>query len=116
MQPPTIILDFRIRSAWDRVIVQAVAEFSRAHDWTIVLSSPGVPLSEMIRTWNATVVVSDRPSPPQGVNGSPPSLWIAVGSDCSAQGMPSVCPDDAAVGRLAARHLLSVGVTDTAVF
>ncbi|MDB5328001.1 MAG: helix-turn-helix-domain containing protein AraC type, partial [Phycisphaerales bacterium] len=116
MQPATIVLDFQIGGAWDRGIVHAISESGREHNWNMILVSTGVSLEEAAETWQADIVVTSRDGPLARSGRLAEALVIAVGQDRSSEAVPSVCPDDLAIGRLAAKHLLSAGLKQTAVF
>ena len=115
-QFPTIVLDLELRGAWDRGVAQEIIHLGRERSWNMILAGSGVELIDIASTWKPLAVIGSfervRPRPPvlEGV------LMISLGKDATADGVPSVCPDERQVGLLAAQHLLRTGVKTTAVF
>ena len=115
MRTPTILLDFQLRSAWDRGVAQGIIELGRERPWNLILCTPNTPLSATADTWEAAVIVSADPQPID-MKAISNRLMIAVGHDHSASGIPSIEDDHNATAALAAQHFLNSGLKNTSIF
>jgi LacI family transcriptional regulator len=115
MHPPTILLTLDLRSAWDRGVLAGLIERGRERGWSLVMSSPEAAPADAA-TWNASVVVTGALTPPDRLAALDGRKVFTVTHDQTALGVPSVTIDEAAVGELAARHLLATGVRDMSAF
>jgi LacI family transcriptional regulator len=116
MQPPTILLALDLRSGWDRGILTGIIERGRERGWNLILTSPDGSLTEAVAMWSASVIVTGARITPDrraGLNGV---QVFTVTHDQSGEGIPSVAIDEAAVGDMAAQHLLATGLRHMSAF
>jgi LacI family transcriptional regulator len=75
-----------------------------------------VDLRWLARVWKPTVVVLQWSLYRDVTDALESSTVIAVNEDSSSHGIASVCVDEAAIGKLAAEHLVAKGLRDLTIF
>jgi LacI family transcriptional regulator len=89
-----------------------------AHErrWTVLHYPPPVDLEALVQKFAPSAVLIGPDSGQLPFGGAPPVPIVSVALDLSAEGIPSVCPDDDRIGVLALEHLLATGLRQVSTF
>jgi LacI family transcriptional regulator len=116
MSAPRVLVVLDTLGAWSRGILRGFASVAHEQGWTLLHYHPNVNLD-----WASAELRADAVVFGPGTRGPWPAsfkdcLLVAVNSDRSAEGIPSVCLDEARVAELAATHFLSRGFRNLTSF
>src|SRR5688572_22218670 len=109
MSAPRVLVVLDTQGAWSRGILRGFASVAHEQGWTLLHYHQNVSLEWLSAELPAHAVVFGP-----GTRGPWParfkdSLLVAVNSDRSAEGIASVCLDEARVAELVATHFLTRG-------
>jgi len=105
-------LDFKTRS-----ILLSLSRIAVAKRWTLRFTTESESLERWIRDWQADAVVLTNGAPPRDTSGLISSVQtISINRDLAAQGILSIMPDEAGIGKMAARYLMDRGFVHFAGF
>jgi LacI family transcriptional regulator len=113
---PRVLVVLDTAAAWSRGILRGFADVAHAHGWTLLHYHPDSNLEWLLKEFSPAVLavgpvlrrehaycLKTRPS-------------ISLNLDRSAEGVASVCLDEARIGELALRHLWSRGIKAVTTF
>jgi LacI family transcriptional regulator len=103
-------------TAWSRGILRGFTDSARQEGWTLLHYHHMADLRWLVDVWRPAAVVLQRSLYPDADSALQSCRVISVNDDSSAAGVPSVCLDEVAIGKLAATHLVSKGLRDLAAF
>jgi LacI family transcriptional regulator len=86
------------------------------HDWTLLHYHPDADMTWLATEWAPDVAVVGPELPAEAVLRLAPAQLVSVNLDRTAQGIPSVCLDEAAIAQLALSHLLRTGLRHMSTF
>jgi LacI family transcriptional regulator len=102
--------------AWSRGVLRGFTAAVRQRGWMLLHYHTMVDLRWLVRVWKPTVVVLQWSLYGDVMDALASTTVIAVNEDSSAHGIASVCVDEAAIGKLAAQHLMGKGLRELTTF
>jgi LacI family transcriptional regulator len=111
-----VLILLNASAEWSRGVLRGFTAVARNKCWMLLHYHTTVDLHWLIRTWTPTVVVLQRSLYADVADALESCTVIAVNDDSSAHGIASVCVDETAIGKLAARHLMAKGLRDLTTF
>ncbi len=100
---------------WARTLLRGINEVALERGWALLVYTVG-DISWLLKAWRPSAVVTTLPLPAALQDELDSRLIVGANTDLSADRLPWVAVDDAAVGELAATHLLSTGLEHFATF
>lgn len=116
MVAPRVVVVLRTESAWSRGILSGFMSAAHERGWTLLYCNVPSDLRPMADALQpiAAVVTDNFDAPVFGELAAAPFVSVTV--DRSAQGIASVCLDEASIAKLALEHLQATGIRDVSVF
>jgi len=120
-----VALVFPVTVSWLAELARGVADYSREHaGWAFTTSPPNLPEADEVvlsvrglRGWPGQGVIASLSSPSEARAARQLGIpVVAVGGKLRYCGLPRVMVDQSAVGRLAAEHLLELGLRRLAFY
>jgi len=112
---PRVLIVLDGSMGWSRGVLRGFFEAGRRQQWKLLHHHPG-NIQWMVDVWKPAVVVLQASSE-SGAGQLDCSAVISVNDDSrDRRGFASVCLDEAAIGRLAAEHLVAKGMTQLTTF
>lgn len=116
MVTPRVLIVIDTSAAWSRGILRGFARIAHEHGWIVLHYLPGADLKGLASQWplNAAVLGPSVSEPWPFVGRR--IVSVSVNADRSAQGVASVCLDEARIAHLALAHLLARGCKSVTTF
>ena len=116
MAAPRVVVVLKTDSAWARGILSGFVGAAHERGWTLLYCNVPPDLRGVAAALKpiAAVVAADFGGDEFAELGDAPRVSVTV--DRSAEGIASVFPDDAAIGRMAYAHLQATGITHVSTF
>ncbi|HTV23903.1 MAG TPA: substrate-binding domain-containing protein [Polyangiaceae bacterium] len=103
-------------TAWSRGVLRGFVAAAHEQSWTVLHYPPPVELDALVRKFAPSAVLvgpdSGKVTPAHAAS----VAIVSVALDLSADGIPSVCPDEERIGVLALEHLLATGLRQVTTF
>lgn len=105
-----VLVLLKTEAAFARATLRSLASAAHDYGWTLLHYHPDGNIGWLVQQWAPAAVVVGPALSRQELAIFGPVPIVSVAFDRSAEGVASVCPDEAAVGRLALEHLLATGL------
>ncbi len=115
MADPRVLIVLAPTAAWSRGVLKGFSERARDKGWELIHYYPGTDLEWLDRYWKPTATVLG-PEVGDDWRGVRSKIVVSVNRDRTARGLPSVCPNEEQIGKLALYHLLSKGLPSVTTF
>lgn len=112
---PRVLIVLDAASAWSRGVLRGFTAVARQKRWRLLHYHPMTDIKWLVDVWQPAAVVLQA-SLHENVKALSACVVVSVNDDCSERGIASICLDEAAIGKLAANHLLATGLTKLATF
>lgn len=116
MEAPRVLAALNMGTAWSRGVLRGFTAFAHERGWTVLHYPPPVDYGWLIESFvpSAALIGPDSGRVPAALLPRLPLVSVAL--DLSADGIPSVCPDEGGIGELALHHLLATGLRQVSTF
>src|SRR5262245_11724064 len=116
MPPPRVLVALDGSEAWSRGILLGFAAAAHERRWELLHYDPSADFDWLTNDWVPSAAVVGPRTPSAVMSRLSHMPVVSVNADRSAEGIPSVCPDEEQIAVLALRHLLSRGLRDVSTF
>jgi LacI family transcriptional regulator len=113
---PRVLVVLDTAAAWSRGILRGFADVAHANGWTLLHYHPESKLEWLLKEFSPAVLVVGPALRPEDAPCLKTRPSISLNLDRSAEGVASVCLDEARIGELALRHLWSRGLKTVTTF
>jgi LacI family transcriptional regulator len=113
---PHVLVVLDTAAAWSRGILRGFADAAHAHGWTLLHYHPDSNLEWLLKEFSPAVLAVGPVLRREDAHCLKSRPSISINLDRSAEGVASVCLDEARIGELALRHLWSRGLRTVATF
>ncbi len=113
---PRVLVVLDTAAAWSRGILRGFADVAHANGWTLLHYHPESKLEWLLKEFSPAVLVVGPALRPEDAACLKTRPSISLNLDRSAEGVASVCLDEARIGELALRHLWSRGLKTVTTF
>jgi LacI family transcriptional regulator len=107
---PRVLVLLRTDAAWSRGVLRSFAGAAHDHGWTPLHYQPDANVGWLVKQWAPAAVIVGPALSRQELATFAPVPLVSVAFDRAADGVASVCLDEAAIGILALEHLLATGL------
>lgn len=113
---PRILTVLNMGTGWSRGVLRGFMAAAHERGWTVLHYPPPVDIEALVQkfTPSAIVIGPDSGKVPFGSIAAVPIVSVAW--DFTAQGVPSVLPDEERIGQLGLEHLLATGLRQVSTF
>ncbi len=116
MKPQRVLVVLGTELAWSRGVLEGFMKAAHERDWSLLHYHPSSNLSWLVEEWAPTVAVLGPELDRKGIAMLAPATLVSVTVDRTADGIASVCLDEAGIAALAAEHLLAQGLRHVTTF
>src|SRR5262245_52229744 len=116
MPAPRVLVALDGSEGWSREILLGFAAVAHERSWELLHYDPTADVEWLTAEWAPSAAVVGPRTPPEVLARLSAMPVVSVNCDRSAEGIPSVCPDEEQIGALAFRHLFSRGNRDVSTF
>jgi LacI family transcriptional regulator len=113
---PRILLVLSASATWSRGILRGFSAVAHEHGWGLLHYDPGTSLDWLVRTWKPAATVLGPVVQDDWRRHLGSGIVVSVNEDRTAEGVPSVCLDEAQIGRAALEHLRDRGMRFVTTF
>lgn len=113
---PRVLVVLDTAAAWSRGILRGFADVAHANGWTLLHYHPDSNLEWLLKEFTPAVLAVGPALRREDAHLLRTRPSISLNLDRSAEGVASVCLDEARIGELALRHLWSRGLKTVATF
>src|SRR5262245_27514561 len=113
---PRVLIVLNTATAWSHGVLRGFSGVARERGWTLLHCHPTADLRWLVQQWRPEVVVLQRSLHRDVAQALEGCAVIAVNEDGSADGVASVCLDEAGIAALAAAHLSGKGLRELTTF
>jgi LacI family transcriptional regulator len=113
---PRVLVVLDTAAAWSRGILRGFADVAHAHGWTLLHYHPESNLEWLLKEFSPAVLAVGPVLRREHAYCLKTRPAISLNLDRSAEGVASVCLDEARIGELALRHLWSRGIKAVTTF
>jgi LacI family transcriptional regulator len=113
---PRVLIVLNAHAAWSRGILKGFTGFALEAGWTLLHYHPSADLDWLVREWKPDAAVLPFGYPREFPAFARSLRVVAVNDDRTDQGIPSVIPDEKAIGEIAANHLAGKGLHHFSTF
>jgi LacI family transcriptional regulator len=103
-------------AAWSRGVLRGFSAVARQKGWTLLHYQGQADLRWLVEVWKPRVVVLQWSLYREVASTLRHCTFISINDDASEQGVATVCLDEVAIARLAARHLVTKGLRELTTF
>ncbi len=103
-------------TAWSRGVLRGFSEVAKSRSVSLLHYHPTANLTWLVEVWRPSITVLQPSLYADVRNVIGMTRLVAVNDHGAFDGMPRVCPDEAAIGRMAAAHLVGKRLEHYAVF
>ena len=113
---PRVLALLNTGTAWSRGVLRGFMSAAHERCWTVLHYPPPVDIMGLVEKFapSAVLIGPDSGRVPDGHGMRVPIVSVAL--DLSANGIPSVCPDEERIGVLALEHILGTGLRQVSTF
>ncbi|MFZ5890470.1 MAG: substrate-binding domain-containing protein [Myxococcota bacterium] len=116
MTAPRVLVVLSTEAAWARGVLRGFMAAAHERGWTLLHYAPSSNLHWLREEWAPSVAVIGPEVGPGALADLAPAQLVSVTVDRSAQGIASVCLNEAAIAKLALEHLLATGLRTVSTF
>src|SRR5690242_6439767 len=116
MAPPHVLVVLNMNGAWSRGILRGFMATAHERDWTLLHYHPDADLRWLVDQWAPAAAVIGPDLGAEGIAELSRASLVSVTVDHSAEGIASICLDEARIAVLAMEHLLATGVRHVSTF
>jgi LacI family transcriptional regulator len=113
---PRVLVVLDTSNAWSRGVLRGFTEAARSEAWTLLHYVPPANLEWLFGIYRPTAVVVQKWVYREFADALSKCSVVVVNDDAADAGIPCVCLDEQAMGKMAAEHLLAKGLRDVTVF
>jgi LacI family transcriptional regulator len=113
---PRVLIVLDASAAWSRGVLRGFADAAREHGFTLLHYHPMTDLRWIVEVWRPVAAVLQASLFREVMHLRRSCTVVSVNDDSSAEGIASVCLDEAGIAKLAATHLLAKGLRDLTTF
>lgn len=99
-----------------RGVLQGFMNTAHAQRWAVLHFPPPVDIAALVQKFAPSAILIGPDSGQVAVISGSRIPIVSVALDLSAQGLPSVCPDEERIGVLGVEHLLATGLRQVSTF
>jgi len=107
---PRVLILLKTEAAFARGVLRSFVSAAHEHGWTPLHYHPDENVGWLVNEWAPAAVIVGPALSRQELATFARVPLVSVAFDRSADGVASVCLDEAAIGRLALEHLLATGL------
>jgi LacI family transcriptional regulator len=116
MSAPRVLVDLNMGSGWSRGVLRGFMAVAHERGWTVLHHHPPADLDRPASNFGPAASVIGPDTDRRSLGHLARSSLVSVALDLSADGIASVCPDEAAIAALALEHLLATGLRRVTTF
>jgi LacI family transcriptional regulator len=113
---PRVLAILNMGTGWSRGVLRGFMAAAHERRWTVLHFPPPVDLEALVQKFTPSAVLIGPDSGKAAFARTASVPVVSVALDLSAEGIPSVCPDEERIGELALEHLLATGLRQVSTF
>lgn len=113
---PRVLIVLGTGGGWSRGILRGFVSAAHEQDWNVLHYHPTPNLDWLAREWKPDAIALGPEFHERWPAGLRARVMVSVNADRTAQGIGSVCLNEAQIARVALEHLLSKGLKNVTTF
>lgn len=113
---PRVLAILNMGTGWSRGVLRGFMAAAHERRWTVLHYPPPVDVAALVQKFKPSAILIGPDSGKMPFAGSAPVPIVSVALDLSAQGIPSVLPDEERIGLLGLEHLIATGLRQVSTF
>jgi LacI family transcriptional regulator len=113
---PRVLAILNMGTAWSRGVLRGFMAAAHEQHWNVLHYPPPTDVEALVQRFKPAAILIGPDSGKVPFGGAAPAPIVSVALDLSAQGIPSVLPDEERIGVLGLEHLLATGLREVSTF
>jgi LacI family transcriptional regulator len=115
-EAPRVLAVLNLGTGWSRGVLRGFMSTAHEQRWTVLHYPPPVDIEALVQKFAPSAILIGPDSGQVPCTSRTRIPIVAVALDLSAQGVPSVLPDEERIGVLGLEHLLATGLRQVSTF